>query len=216
MRDGYDVGDTLPVDEIPAGTNLMIGGPPLTGKLDIAVSLIEGGCRRDEGAIAVSTRDSADRLLSRSEPLADAVSEGRAGIVDCVTRERGGDVRDARGVRYVSSPGDITEIGIRTAGVLQRLGERDIDDIRAGLVSIPTMLMYTEPRRLFRFLHVYTGRVQARGMLGLALTELGDRETFERFAPLFDGMVQTRATDASERELRVVGVADGPTEWIGY
>lgn len=216
MAEPYDVGDILPVDAVPAGTNLMVGGPPMTGKLSLALSLVESGCRREEGALVVSTRDGADRLLSRSEPLADAVSEGRAGVVDCVTRERGEDVRDSQWVRYASSPGDVTEIGIRTAGVFQALSEHDVERVRSGLVSIPTMLMYTEPRRVFRFLHVYTGRVQSAGMLGVALTELGDQETFERFAPLFDGMIQTRLNDADERELRLVGVESSPTAWVSY
>ncbi|WP_435096932.1 RAD55 family ATPase [Halarchaeum sp. P4] len=216
MAEPYDVGDVLPVDSVPAGTNLMVGGPPLTGKVDLALSLVEDGCLCDEGALVVSTRDSADRLLSRSTPLNAAVSEGRAGVVDCVTRERGEDVRDSQWVRYASSPGDVTDIGIRTAGVFSALAERDVERVRSGLVSIPTMLMYAEPRRVFRFLHVYTGRIQSGGMFGVAVTELGDKEAFKKFAPLFDGMVQTRTNEADERELRVVGVESSPTEWVSY
>jgi len=216
MGNSYDVSNSLPIDEIPAGTNLMIGGPPMTGKRDLALSLVESGCRRGEGALVVTMRDDVERLLDKSAPLADAVAEGRAGVVDCVTRERGEDVRDKRWIRYASSPGDVTDIGIRSAGLFQALNEEGVERVRSGFVSIPTMLMYTEPRRLFRFLHVYTGRIQSAGQLGFALIELGDREAFDRFAPLFDGMVQTRTNDDGERQLRVVGVTSSPTEWIPY
>jgi len=216
MADAYDVGDVLPVDSVPAGTNLLIGGPPMTGKAALALSLISDGCPRDEGAVVVTTRDDADRLLSRTTALADAVAEGRAGIVDCVTRGRGDDPRETAWKRYVSSPGDVTDVGIRTAGLLRALDERGVERVRAGLVSLSTMLMYVEPRRLFRFLHVYTGRVQAGDLLGLGVMQLGDREAFDTFAPLFDGMVQTRLNDRDERELRVVGVVDSPTDWVRY
>lgn len=110
----------------------------------------------------------------------------------------------------------MTEIGIRSAGLFQALDEQAVERVRSGFVSIPTMLMYTEPRRLFRFLHVYTGRIQSAGQLGFALIELGDRESFDRFAPLFDGMVQTRTNEGGERQLRVVGVTSSPTEWVSY
>ncbi|MFB6079044.1 MAG: RAD55 family ATPase [Halarchaeum sp.] len=216
MADDYDVGDVLPVESVPAGTNLLIGGPPMTGKAALALSLIADGCPRDEGAVVVTTRDDADRLLARTTALADAVAEGRAGIVDCVTRERGDDPRETTWKRYVSSPGDVTDVGIRTAGLLHALDERGVERVRAGFVSLSTMLMYVEPRRLFRFLHVYTGRVQAGDLLGLGVMQLGDREAFDTFAPLFDGMVQTRLNDGDDRELRVVGVVDSPTDWVRY
>lgn len=212
----YDVGDVLPIEGIPSGTNLMIGGPPLSGKAEIGRTIVEHGLRRDDGAIVISTRDDATRLLDQSTVLSDAVSNGHAGVIDCVTQERGESVRDREWVRYVSSPGDVTEIGIRTAGFFTALSERGRGSIRGGLLSLPTMLMYTEPRRLFRFLHVFTGKVQSGGHLGLAFTELGDKETFERFAPLFDGMIQTRLTEDYERELRVVGVESSPTKWMPY
>ncbi|WP_188977967.1 DUF7504 family protein [Halocalculus aciditolerans] len=212
----YDVGDVLPVDAIQPGTNLMIGGPPMSGKAELGRTLVEDGLAAGDGAVVISTRDDATRLLDDSPAIADGVANGHAGVIDCVTRERGEAARDRGWIRYVSSPGDVTEIGIRTAGFFTALAENDRDTIRGGLLSIPTMLMYTDPRRLFRFLHVFTGKVQSGGHLGIALTELGDRETFERFAPLFDGMIQTRLTDDYERQLRVVGVDPSPTDWVPY
>ncbi|MFC7199864.1 RAD55 family ATPase [Halospeciosus flavus] len=211
----YDVSDTLPVETIPPGTNLLVAGPPMSGKEQIAMDILERGCERGEGALVVTCRDSANRLLSRSPPLADAVSERRAGIVDCVTRQRGEDVRETESIRYVASPSDVTDIGIRLTGLLQSLSGRSLPGVRSSLVSIPTLLMYADTRRVFRFLHVLNGRIQSQNYLGLGLVELSDRDTFDKFAPLYDGMVQIRE-EGGRRELRVVGLGDGPSEWSEY
>lgn len=54
----YGVGDELPVETVPEGANLLVAGPPLTGKRQLAQSLLADGCECGEGAVVVGTRDS--------------------------------------------------------------------------------------------------------------------------------------------------------------
>ncbi|GAA0658988.1 RAD55 family ATPase [Salarchaeum japonicum] len=209
----FDVGSALPIDGVPEGTNLLIGGPAMTRKREIARSLVESGISRGEGAVVVTTRDSADRLLDLSPPIRTATIEGRAGVIDCVTRERGGDYQERENIRYVSSPGDLTDIGIRAAGFFKQFSDED-RPVRFGLASLSTMLMYADTRRVFRFMNVLTGRVQQHGWFGATVLETDGKSAFDTFAPLFDGMVQTRfAEEGSGIEVRVLGLEGTPTEW---
>lgn len=210
----YDVSDVLPVDEVEAGTNLLVGGPPLTSKRELAMELVNTGCERGDGAVVVSTHDGAESIRQRSPGFWDAVTGGRAGVVDCVSRQRGERVRDEDLVKYVASPGDITDVGIRVGGIFQHL-DGDAEAAHVNVSTISTMLMYADRRRVFRFLHVFSVHVERLGWLGVGVLDTGNREAFDAFAPLYDGMVQTRDSE-NGRELRVVGLGSKPTEWVAY
>ncbi|WP_232701499.1 RAD55 family ATPase [Halobacterium wangiae] len=211
---GYDVADHLPVDEIAAGTNLLVAGPPLTGKRELALEVLDGGCERGEGGIVVGTRDSTKSIRKRAPNVWTAVKQNRGGIVDCVTRQRGESTRDQDLVKYVGSPGDITDIGIRLGGIFQAL-ESNCEQARMNVSTISTMLMYADTRRVYRFLHVFAGHVERLDWLGFGVLDTSSREAFDVLAPLYDGLIQTRATDDGT-ELRVVGLGQGRTAWVPY
>ncbi|AHG03573.1 hypothetical protein HALDL1_08165 [Halobacterium sp. DL1] len=210
----FDVSDRLPVDNIDAGTNLLVAGPPLTGKREFALSLVDEGCERGEGGIVVGTRDSTKTIRQRAPNVWTAVKQNRGGIVDCVTRQRGESTRDQDLVKYVGSPGDITDIGIRLGGIFQSL-EGNCEQARMNVSTVSTMLMYADTRRVYRFLHVFAGHVERLGWLGLGVLDTSSKEAFDVLAPLYDGMIQTRTTDDGN-ELRVVGLGHGRTEWVPY
>lgn len=211
---GYDVAEFLPVDEIPAGTNLLVVGPPLTGKRPLALSLIDDGCEQGEGGIIVGTQEGTDTIRKRAPNVWRQVESGNAGIVDCVTRQRGERVGDEDNVKYISSPGDITDLGIRLGGIFRRL-EPVCDRARLGVSTVSTMLMYADARRVYRFLHVFTGHIERLGWLSVGVLDSSNREAFDTLAPLYDGMIQTRSTEEG-RELRVVGLERKPTDWVSY
>ncbi|MFW5900447.1 MAG: amidohydrolase family protein, partial [Halodesulfurarchaeum sp.] len=49
--------------EVEPGTNILLTGPPLSGKRSIMMDILAAGTDRDEGAIVVTTKDGADRVL---------------------------------------------------------------------------------------------------------------------------------------------------------
>jgi KaiC/GvpD/RAD55 family RecA-like ATPase len=210
----YESVGTLPVDGLSPGTNLLVAGPPMTGKAGLATDLLEAGCEDGEQSVAVLTRDSARALRRRCDCLGSAIDSGRAGIVDCVSRQRGRAVRDTEWVSYVSSPSAITDVGIRLGHYFQAFHEAG-GPTRVGLVSVSTLLMYTELRRVYRFLHVFTGKVSDLDWVSVAVMEMNDPEAVETLMPLFDGVVRTRES-GGRREARVLGLGGGPSEWTTY
>jgi KaiC/GvpD/RAD55 family RecA-like ATPase len=190
----YDLGPDLD-EEVPPGTNVLVSGPPLSGKRSLCLDILASGVESDEGAIIVTTKDGADRVLKDFE--ARTPYEDRpVAVVDCVTRQQGvSDVRDDDRIKYTSSPVDMTGIGIKLSEFLQGFYQnRGIERNRVMLHSLSTLLMYADLQTVFRFLHVFTGRIQSVDGLGVFAIDdsAHDDQTMNTLKQLFDGIVTTQ------------------------
>jgi len=188
----YDLGPPLDV-EVAEGSNLLLSGPALTGKKQLAFDVLSAGIRNGDGAIVVSNTDGAKRVF---EDLGDRVdyTDRPIAVVDCVTRQQGGEVRDDTQVRYTSSPVDMTGVGIKFSELLEEFYERQgVEQNRVFLDSLSTLLMYSDLQTVFRFLHVFTGRVQSVDGLGLYAIDSSahDDKTMNTLKQLFDGVIET-------------------------
>ncbi|AFK19209.1 recombinase RecA [Haloferax mediterranei ATCC 33500] len=199
----YNLGADLDV-EVEPGTNLLISGPPLTGKRSLALDILEEGTRTGEGAIIVTTKDGADRILKDFGKRVD-YEQNPVSAIDCVTKQQGvGDVRDDERIKYTSSPVDMTGIGIKLSEVLQEFyQDRGLEQNRIVLHSLSTLLMYADLQTVFRFLHVFTGRIQSVGGLGLFVIDADahDDRTMNTIKQLFDGIITTHEDAAPDIRL---------------
>lgn len=193
----YDLSPALD-ETVEPGTNLLLAGPPLSGKRTLGIDVLETGIDRDEGAIFITTKDSADRVLTEYD--ISGADDRSVAVVDCVTRQRGiGDVRDDDVVKYTSSPVDMTGIGIKLSEALQAFHrDRAVEHNRIVLHSLTTLLMYADLQTVFRFLHVFTGRVQSVNGLGLFAIDstVHDERTLNTLKQLFDGTIVTEGEEA--------------------
>ncbi len=190
----YDLRPRLDA-EVEPGTNLLLTGPPLTGKRSLALDILAEGTEQGDAAIVVTTKDSADRIL---KDYAKRVSyEGKpVAVVDCVTRQQGvSDVREDDRIKYASSPVDMTGIGIKLSEFLEAFyRNQGIERNRIMVHSLSTLLMYSDLQTVFRFLHVFTGRIQSVDGLGLFCIDSSahDDQTMNTLKQLFDGIVETQ------------------------
>ncbi|QKG94082.1 recombinase RecA [Halorubrum salinarum] len=176
--------------EVEPGTNILLTGPPLSGKRSIMMDVLAAGTDRDEGAIVVTTKDGADRVLRDYEKRTPYERKPVA-VVDCVTRQQGGETRESDRIKYASSPVDMTGIGIKLSEFLQAFGDRGIERNRVMVHSLSTLLMYSDLQTVFRFLHVFTGRVQSVDGLGLFSIDstAHDDQAMNTLKQLFDGII---------------------------
>jgi KaiC/GvpD/RAD55 family RecA-like ATPase len=200
----YDLQPHLDATVEP-GTNILLTGPPLSGKRALCLDLLAAGTENGEGSIIVTTKDSGDLMLER---FADRTSyESRpVAVVDCVTKQQGDDAPERNRVKYASSPVDMTGIGIQLSEFLQAFyQDRNITHNRVMLHSLTTLLMYSDLQTVFRFLHVFTGRVQSVDGLGLYCIDetAHDQQTLNTLKQLFDGVAEVR-----EDEEPVIHLAD--------
>jgi KaiC/GvpD/RAD55 family RecA-like ATPase len=189
----YELGPPLDV-EVAEGSNLLLSGPALTGKKGLAFDVLAAGVRNGEGAIVVSNTDGAKRVFEALEDRVDYDNRPVA-VVDCVTRQQGvSETRDDERVKYTSSPVDMTGVGIKFSELLQEFYEtQGVERNRVFLDSLSTLLMYSDLQTVFRFLHVFTGRVQNVDGLGLYAIDSSahDEKTMNTLKQLFDGVIET-------------------------
>ena len=189
-------------EEVEPGTNLLLTGPPLTGKRSMMMDVLAAGTDSGDGAIVVTTKDGADRVLRDYEKRTPY--EGKpVAVVDCVTRQQGGDTRESDRIKYASSPVDMTGIGIKLSEFLQAFGDRGIEENRVMVHSLSTLLMYSDLQTVFRFLHVFTGRIQSVNGLGLFSIDSTshDDQAMNTLKQLFDGVI--KVPEDGEPEIRL-------------
>jgi KaiC/GvpD/RAD55 family RecA-like ATPase len=199
----YALGDVLPATEVDPGTNVLVTGPPLTGKRAITLRILAAGIEQGDGAIAVTTKDGAETIF-RALP-----DDTEIGVVDCVTKQRGvGAVEDNPQIKYASSPVDMTGIGIKLSEFLQEFYDaRGLTQNRVLLHSISTLLMYSDLQTVFRFLHVFTGRIQSTEALGIYVIDSTshDDQTMNTLKQLFNAVIEVREGEGDEPELHTAG-----------
>lgn len=201
------------IDALPGGTCVLISGPSMTGTYDLLCEFLAGA---GDASIAVSTKHDAERLRA-DVSAAGGPSEGRFGVVDCVSQQRDlGAVTDSATTKYVPSPENLTRVGVQFTQLFDDF-HGEYADVHVGLHSLSGFLMYSDVQRVYRFLQVLTGKVSGAGWTGAAVVDPGmfDDQTVFTLQDLFDGVVETRRVDG-DREYRTVGLAAEPSEWTAF
>jgi KaiC/GvpD/RAD55 family RecA-like ATPase len=190
----YDLGTEFGNATVDPGTNILVAGPPLSGKRELAMRALEAGAHQGEGSIIVTTRDSSERVLTDYRSLLANPDEAPIGVVDCVTKHQGQSASDTDVVRYASSPVDMTGIGIKFSEFVEEFyRNRNSKHNRVMVDSLSTLLLYSDLQTVFRFMHVFTSRIENADAVGVHVIEstAHDEETMNTLIQLFDGVVRT-------------------------
>ena len=195
----YDLGPEFENESVDAGVNILISGPPLSGKRKLAMEALAHGANDGEGAVVVTTRDSSDRVLSDLRALLDDPNSANIGVVDCVTKHQGRSASDNELIRYASSPLDMTGIGIKFSEFIEEFYTgRNVQRNRVVVDSLSALLMYSDLQTVFRFMHVLTSRIEDADAIGFHLIEstAHDQESLNTLKQLFDGVVEVEADES--------------------
>lgn len=186
----YDL-PNVDVSPLAPGTNLLLTGPAMSGKQRFGLETLAAGNQNGDGAIVVSTKDTGTRLLDTYNTLTET-NESLVGVIDCVTQQQGITPKADDRILYASSPVDMTGIGISFSKLLESFyNEHGRTRNRVLLSSLSTLLMYADLQTVFRFLHVFTGRIQSANALGLYCLDstAHDAQTMSTLKQLFDGQL---------------------------
>jgi hypothetical protein len=169
--------EPLRADAVEAGTNVLVVGPPMTGKRRLLFDLVGGSASRT-GAF-VTTKKPAPKIARWFQGSRPDDEEWRLSFVDCTgSRDRFGDssVVGLTDLRAVSSPADLTGVGIELTGILRKWHHDDaVTDPRVGLHSLSTHLMYADVQRVYQFLHVVTTRIATVDGVGVFTMDVSGR-----------------------------------------
>lgn len=212
----YGLDEALPDElgrSVEAGTSLLVSGPPLTGKRQLLLRLLARGARDGDGSLVVTTRESAGNVADEYASLVGEVEQPQW-YIDCTGTDGGH--ADATNVRLVSSPGELTGMGIQFSEIAHEAADADVDRVRVGFDSLSPLLMYSDLQRVFRFLHVFTSQIQSRDWFGAFVIDPDTHEPREvnTLRQLFDGILELRETNDGTVELRVRGLGSDTTGWV--
>ena len=219
--DGYSLGIKeldAHIDGIRNGSNLMLIGPPMSGKETIINNIVHNGLQAGEAAVIVTTRQSGENVIEWYNYNHLEISLERLGIVDCVTKTLGVPTSDTPNIKRASSPVDLTGIGVKISQFLEDFWmKKNIRKTRLCINSLSTILMYSNIQTVFRFLHVFTGRVKAAGAIGIYVVEEGmhDDQAIATLKQLFDGVIEIKH-DQDINYIRIAGLGNKPSPWYEY
>jgi len=130
---------------------------------------------------------------------------GPVGVVDCISDGEG--IGDADGealdVRFASAPDDMTGIGIEFSGLIESFYDRGAARNRVLFSSVSTLLLYSDLQTVFRFLHVFTSRVDTADAIGLYTLQPAahDDRAMNTISQVFDGIVRLDEDGGIETQL---------------
>jgi len=199
----YELGPPFSGTVVEPGTNLLVTGPPLTGKRRLLLETLAVGTGNGDGIIVVSTRDSATRVRDEFATVLDEGAVPEIGIVDAVTQHIGRST-DAEMTKYTASPRDLSAIGIKFSEFIQSFyTDQQQEHNRVGVDSLTTLLLYSNLQTVFQFTHVFTSRVETVDGLGLYTIEATahDSESLNTLGQLFDGRIVIDESGVATLEL---------------
>lgn len=188
------VEDPVAFDE---GANLLLSGPStvVSGRLYDALA---DGVDDDEAVVVIST-DAAPGEVTDELERRDALVPDRVGIIDCAGEGAyDGDVT----VRDLGSPGDLTGMSLEFAKLAEELAGAGADGrIRIGFDTVSTLLMYSDVRTVFRFLHVFTSRIRSADLFGVFAMDPGmhDDQTASTVRAVFNAEARVTEGDVTLR-----------------
>lgn len=216
----YDIADVIDVEEassIRPGSSILVTGPAMTGKTDLLFEILGAGVREGEGAVAVTTGSRAEVVLDDITSRAPDADGHQFGVIDCRSESGREEAELDSGayVQRVSSPSDMTGIGIGITKFFDRLHDVGIDEGRLALTSLSTMLTYSDQQTVFKFCHVLSSRIDSAEFLGVFTIDSSahDQQTLQVIKQAFDGVIEIRESDGT-REARIMGLQPTPSEWV--
>lgn len=209
LTEGYDF-EGLPFEPVPAGTNILVTGPPHVGTQTLLFELLAG--TGEEGLVFVSADEDGASVARAYEDAGHTFDPGRMCIIDA-TQHSG--QTDGAPIRQISSPSDLTGIGMEFSSLYESLRESGLGQVRVGLNSISTLLVYGDDfQAVYRFLHTVTSRIRTAGGLGVFVInpDAVDEEVYATIAQTFDARVDVRERETGA-QFRLKGLDGQPDSW---
>ncbi len=157
------------VDPIPPGSNLVLLGPPGSGKSLICENIIKDALNAGIKALYLTTSSSPSAIrnsLSRlGIPIGDAEKNGSFGIIDCYSWLVG-----TSDERYrIGSLSDLTELSHVATSAIDSMGS----PLLLVFDNVSSLLVHNSEDIVLRFLQIFFARMKKMGNIGFYVVESG-------------------------------------------
>jgi KaiC/GvpD/RAD55 family RecA-like ATPase len=203
--------DDLLLGGIPFGTNVLVYGPPFTGKEVLVNSFVGEGLKMGIPAIWVITEKSPKEIREEMMFVLSGYEEyekkGLVRYVDSYSRGMGDDSQDEY-TDFVESPTDYEAIQKAVEEAAKTFKESH-QYYRLAFRSISTMIAYLDPNTAFRFLSPIAGRRKRDRAVSMYTIEKGvhGEQEIQMLGSLMDGMIEFKLENLNTF-LAIRGISD--------
>jgi hypothetical protein len=205
-----------------AGTNILILAPPMSYADLLAYALIKP--LAGEYAIVLSTNERAAEVIDNFK--FSGTDKRFIGVIDAISKSSTPSIADTQRLVFVSSPTDLTGIGIKFSNMIETIFEGEFSEGETGLFpppirfcvnSISTLLMYRRLEVLYQFLHVLTAKLKKIEGVGIYLlnSESFDEKTLSMIKQLMNCVIEVKI-EQNTSYLRIQGIRGVSGEWLKF
>ncbi|MCK9630487.1 MAG: hypothetical protein M0R30_02495 [Methanoregula sp.] len=205
-----------------AGTNILILAPPMSQADQLAYALTRP--LTGEYAIVLSTNERAAEVVDAFK--AAGADKRFIGVIDAITKSSTPSIIDTPRLMFVSSPTDLTGIGIKFSNMIETIFEGNFSEGEAGLFpppirfsvnSISTLLMYRRLEVLYQFLHVLTAKLKKIEGVGIYLlnSESFDDKTLSLIKQLMQCVIEVKV-EQNINYMRIRGLHGVSGDWMKF
>ncbi|OGS55638.1 MAG: hypothetical protein A3K60_00895 [Euryarchaeota archaeon RBG_19FT_COMBO_56_21] len=212
--------DDLLLGGIPFGSNILVYGPPFTGKEVMLNVFIAEGLKKGVPAIWVLTEKTPKEIREEMQFVVSGYEEyeklGLVRYVDAYSRSMGDDTQDPY-TDYIEAPTDYESIHKAIEAAAKQFKDKH-EYYRVGFRSISTLIAYLDPGTAFRFLSPVAGRRKRDRAVSLFTIEKGvhGEQEIQMIGSVMDGMIEFKVENLNTF-LSIRGICDVQSRaWIRY
>ncbi len=203
--------DDLLLGGVPFGSNILIHGPPFTGKEVMVGQFVAEGLAKGVPCIWIITDKSAEDIRKEMKFILSGYEEyeklGLLRYVDSYSKIMEGTTDDPY-TEYIDDPTDHNQI----AKAVEKIGKKFMEEhdyYRLVFRSVSTLIAYSDPNSTFRFLSPFCGKRKKDGAVSLYSVEKGmhGEQEIQMLGSLMDGMIDFKV-DQLKTYFAVKGITD--------
>jgi KaiC/GvpD/RAD55 family RecA-like ATPase len=203
--------DDLLLGGMPFGANVLIYGPPFTGKEVLMSAFVAEGLKKGIPAIWIITEKSPKEIREEMMFVLSGYEEyekkGLVRYVDAYSRSMGDDSQDPY-AEYIESPTDYESIQKAVESAAKAFKEKH-EYYRVAFRSISTLIAYLDPGTAFRFLSPVVGRRKRDRAVAMYTIEKGvhGEQEIQMIGSVMDGMIEFKVENLNTF-LAIRGIGD--------
>ncbi|MFH1668447.1 MAG: RAD55 family ATPase [Candidatus Woesearchaeota archaeon] len=205
--------------KIPTNSASLLIGPPLAGKKNVIYSYIQESLTNKEPLLFISTDKSPEEMkkdmIKSKIFVTKHETEGILKYIDCYTHQTDETAKDTDSIRRVSGPLALNEISIALSDI-EREFIRKNPSHKVIFNSLSTVLMYSNPQMVGRFLQVIIAKIKKAGGSILLTMEEGmhDEKVIVTIEHLMDAVIHVKKEE-DKTMIRMDGVP-GFESWAEF
>jgi KaiC/GvpD/RAD55 family RecA-like ATPase len=154
------------LEKIPQNSAVVVISPPLEGKEVLVSNSIKDDLKEKVPVLIISTDKSAEdfknELVKEKIFFGDAESKGLLAFIDCYSMHVGEAVKNTSSIKRVPGPLALNEISVALSDIEKEFFRKSPKHCIV-FNSLSTMLMYSNPQAIGRFVQVVIAKIKKAG-----------------------------------------------------